>query len=192
MTVEPNPEAVTQLLHAVGRGEREAFDRLFPLVYGELEGLARRALRREWKRGDRTLLTQGLVHEAYLRMVDQPQPEWEGRAHFFAIAGRVMRQIMVDYARRRGAAKRGGDWHRVTLSGADPGFEVRLEEILALDRALDRLEALEPRLRQVVECRFFAGMKEEEIAAALGTSLRTVQRDWLKARAWLHKELYPE
>jgi RNA polymerase sigma factor (TIGR02999 family) len=125
-------------------------------------------------------------------MVDQPQPEWDGRAHFFAIAGRVMRQIMVDYARRRGAAKRGGDWHRVTLSGADPGFEVQLEEILSLDDALDRLEALEPRLRQVVECRFFAGMKEEEIATALGVSLRTVQRDWLKARAWLHKELYPE
>ncbi|HEX6199049.1 MAG TPA: sigma-70 family RNA polymerase sigma factor [Thermoanaerobaculia bacterium] len=181
---------MTRLLRRVGAGDREAFDRLFPLVYDELERIASRQLRRE--HGERTLLTQGLVHEAYLRMADQQAPEWQDRAHFFAIAARVMRQVLVDYARRRQAAKRGGDWQQVTLGGADPAFEVALEEVLSLDSALDRLEALEPRLRQVVECRFFAGMEETEIAAALGVSTRTVQRDWVKARAWLHKELHPE
>lgn len=180
---------MTRLLRQVGDGDREAFDQLFPLVYADLERIASRQLRRE--HGARTLMTQGLVNEAYLRLVDQAKPAWRDRAHFFAIAARVMRQILVDYARRRKAAKRGGDWDRVTLSGADPGFDVEIDDVLALDSALERLEEMEPRLRQVVECRFFAGMAEDEIAEALGVSTRTVQRDWMKARAWLHKELYP-
>ena len=188
--MEPRTRDVTRLLQRVGDGDREALDHLFPVVYRELERIASRQLRRE--HAQRTLLTQGLVHEAYLRMLGQEQPEWRDRAHFFAIAARVMRQILVDHARRRQAAKRGGEWHRVTLTGADPAFEVEVDEILALDGALNRLEDLDPRLRQVVECRFFAGMAEDEIAEALGVSTRTVQRDWTKARAWLHKELYPE
>lgn len=187
--MEADTAGVTRLLRQVGAGDREAFDQLFPLVYADLERIASRQLRRE--HGARTLMTQGLVNEAYLRLVDQAKPDWRDRAHFFAIAARVMRQVLVDYARRRKAAKRGGDWDRVTLSSADPAFDVEIDDVLALDAALDRLEELEPRLRQVVECRFFAGMAEEEIAAALGVSTRTVQRDWMKARAWLHKELYP-
>ena len=186
---------VTQLLHRAGRGDRAAFDRLVPLVYDELQRIASRQLRRE--HGERTLRTQGLVHEAYLRLLGPeadpgrgPEwPTWQNRAHFLAIAARVMRQILVDGARRRGAAKRGGDWARVTLTGADPAVDASSDEILALDQALDRLEAMEPRLRKVVECRYFADMTEEEIAAALDVSTRTVQRDWMKARAWLHQEL---
>lgn len=186
---------VTQLLQQAHRGDREAFDRLVPLVYEELERIARGQLRRE--HGERTLRTQGLVHEAYLRLLGSGDdrddrakgPHWESRAHFLAIAARVMRQVLVDGARRRGAAKRGGDWHRVTLSGADPAFDVSFDEVLALDAALDRLEEMEPRLRRVVECRYFAEMTEDEIAAALDVSTRTVQRDWMKARAWLHQEL---
>ncbi len=183
---------VTQLLQQAHRGDREAFDRLVPLVYEELERIARGQLRRE--HGQRTLRTQGLVHEAYLRLLGSGDdrgkgPNWESRAHFLAIAARVMRQVLVDGARRRGAAKRGGDWHRVTLSGADPAVDVSFDEVLALDAALDRLEEMEPRLRRVVECRYFAEMTEDEIAAALEVSTRTVQRDWMKARAWLHQEL---
>ena len=186
---------VTQLLQQAHRGDREAFDRLVPLVYEELERIARGQLRRE--HGERTLRTQGLVHEAYLRLLGSgndrddrtKSPHWESRAHFLAIAARVMRQVLVDGARRRGAAKRGGDWHRVTFSGADPAVDVAFDEVLALDAALDRLEEMEPRLRRVVECRYFAEMTEDEIAAALEISTRTVQRDWMKARAWLHQEL---
>ncbi|MGD2115333.1 MAG: ECF-type sigma factor [Acidobacteriota bacterium] len=188
------------LLQRVNRGDREAFDRLVPLVYDELQRIAHRQLRRE--HGERTLRTQGLVHEAYLRLLG-PTPErggrgeggggrgphWESRTHFLAIAARIMRQVLVDGARRRGAAKRGGDWQRVTFSGADPAVDVSFDQILALDEALDRLEEMEPRLRRVVECRYFAEMTEEEIAAALQVSTRTVQRDWTKARAWLHQEL---
>lgn len=177
---------VTVLLHRAGRGDRAAFDRLFPLVYDELQKIASRQLRRE--HGERTLRTQGLVHEAYLRLLGQ-EADWRDRAHFLAIAARVMGQILVDSARRRKAAKRGGDWARVTLSGVDAAAEVSFDEIIALDEALGRLEQMEPRLRRVVECRYFADMSEEEIAAALGVSTRTVQRDWMKARAWLHQEL---
>lgn len=180
---------VTRLLHQVQAGDREAFDQLLPLVYDELRRVARGQLRRE--RAGHTLFPTALVHEAYLKLADQGQGvDWQGRAHFLAIASRAMRQILVDYARRKGAEKRGGDWQRTTLTQRQLGVEVRLEDFLSLDAALDRLDRLEPRLRQVVEHRFFAGMTEEEVAEVLGVSARTVQRDWLKARAWLHKELY--
>jgi RNA polymerase sigma factor (TIGR02999 family) len=181
---------VTQLLLEAQTGDRAALNRLLPLVYDELRRVAQRQMRRE--RPGHTLLTTGLVHEAYLKLVDEAQVEWQGRAHFFGIAARAMRQILVDHARRRGAEKRGGQWRRTTLADERLGLGVPMEELLALDLALDRLDALDPRLREVVEYRFFAGMNEEEIGEVLGVSARTVRRDWVKARAWLYKELYPE
>jgi RNA polymerase sigma factor (TIGR02999 family) len=181
---------VTRLLLEAQSGDRAALNRLLPLVYEELRRVAQRQMRRE--RPGHTLLTTGLVHEAYLKLVDEAEVEWQGRAHFFGIAARAMRQILVDHARRRGAEKRGGQWRRTTLADERLGLGVPMEELLALDVALDRLDALDSRLREVVEYRFFAGMSEEEIGEVLGVSTRTVRRDWVKARAWLYKELYPE
>ncbi len=177
---------ITRLLAAVRDGERQALDRLLPLVYDELRSLARRQMGRE--RPDHTLHSTALVHEAYLKLAGAGGVEAADRNHFLAIAARAMRQVLVDHARRRLAAKRGGDWQVTTLADGHQAVEFRPEEMLALDRALERLE---PRQRQVVEYRFFAGMEEAEIAAVLGMSERTVRRDWVKARAWLYRELYP-
>lgn len=181
---------VTQLLKAARDGDTGALDRLLPIVYQELRHLARRQLRAE--RAGHTLQTTGLVHEAYLKLVDQRGVEWQGRAHFLGVAARAMRQVLIDYARRRGAVKRGGGWTRTTLDNERLPVEFPVEELLALNDALDRLNDIDRRLRQVVECRFFCGMTEEEIAEVLDVTPRTVQRDWVKARAWLYKELYPE
>ncbi|NIR43592.1 MAG: sigma-70 family RNA polymerase sigma factor [Gemmatimonadetes bacterium] len=183
-----SPE-VTRLLRAARDGDATAFDRLLPLVYAELKSIADRQLRRE--RAGHTLGTTGLVHEAYLKLVDQSGVEWENRAHFYAVASRAMRQVLIDYARRRAAQKRGGDRERQTLEELPAADSIEPEELLALDAALDRLGQMDERLRKVVEYRFFGGMKEDEIADTLGVTPRTVQRDWVKARAWLHKELYP-
>ncbi len=180
---------VTQLLHGARGGDHGAFDRLLPLIYDELRAIARRQLRRE--QIGHTLRSTALVHEAYLKLVDQAGVEWRDRAHFFGIAARAMRQVLIDYARRRGAEKRGGDVVRTTLSDQELALDVPLEELLALDDALTRLAEVDERLRQVVEYRFFGGMPEEEIAEVLGVSTRTVQRDWLRARAWLYAKLYP-
>jgi RNA polymerase sigma factor (TIGR02999 family) len=180
---------VTQLLHGARDGDPGAFDRLLPLIYDELRAIARRQLRRE--QVGHTLQPTALVHDAYLKLVDEARVEWRDRAHFFGIAARAMRQVLIDYARRRGAEKRGGDVVRTALSDQELAMEVPLEELLALDDALDRLAEVNERLRQVVEFRFFGGMAEEEIAEVLGVSTRTVQRDWLRARAWLYAELYP-
>jgi RNA polymerase sigma-70 factor, ECF subfamily len=185
---EGNPRGeVTRLLHAVGRGEREALDALLPLVYEELRFLARRQLGRE--HAPRTLRATGLVHEAYLKLAAGGGVQASDRAHFLAIAARAMRQVLVDHARRRRAARRGGQWAATTLTDGIGGVDLGLDEILSLDQALDQLDL---RQRQVVECRFFAGMEEQEIAAALGLSERTVRRDWVKARAWLYRRLYAE
>jgi len=188
---ETTTEEVTALLRNVKNGDREAFDQLLPKVYGELRRVAERQLWRE--RQGHTLRATALVHEVYLKLVDQAQVEWQGRAHFLAVSARAMRQILIDHARRKAAEKRGGDWERATL-GAGEGFgvEMSMEDLLTLDQALDDLEKLEPRLRQVVEYRFFGGMTEQQIAEVLGVTTRTVQRDWVKARAWLYKELYPK
>lgn len=183
----PPRSEITRLLAAVRDGERQALDRLLPLVYEELRSLARRQMGRE--RPDHTLHSTALVHEAYLKLAGGGGVEAADRNHFLAIAARAMRQVLVDHARRRLAAKRGGDWQLTTLADGHQAVEFRPEEMLALDRALERLE---PRQRQVVEYRFFAGMEEAEIAAVLGMSERTVRRDWVKARAWLYRELYPE
>ena len=179
------PGEVTQLLQAVRNGDSEALDRLVPLVYDELRELARRELYRE--ASGHTLHATALVHEAYLKLAGTGMPASD-RSHFLAIAARSMRQVLVDHARRRKAVKRGGDMVRTTLTDAGAQVEFRPDELIALDAALERLDE---RQRQIVELRFFAGMEEKEIAGVLGVSDRTVRREWVKARAWLYRDMYP-
>jgi RNA polymerase sigma factor (TIGR02999 family) len=178
---------VTELLVAWGKGNREALDRLMPLVYEALHRLAHQQLRRE-RRG-RTLGTTGLVHEAYLRLVDQSRVRLENRTHFLSLAARMMRRVLVDAARKRRAAKRGSGEGQVPLSEApEPGFASD-EHLLALDEALTRLEAFDAHLSQVVEMRYFGGFTFDETAEVLGTSTTSAWRDWNTARAWLHDAL---
>jgi RNA polymerase sigma factor (TIGR02999 family) len=165
----------------------EAADRIFSLVYDELRQLAGGLMRRE--RPDHTLQATALVNEAYCRLVDQTRIEWESRAHFFGVAARAMRQILVDHARERAAAKRGGDWQRVTLDeqlGVAAPHEV---EVLDLDRALSKLAEMDERMARIVELRVFTGLTAEEVAQVLGVSRRTVQGDWKVAKLWLAREL---
>lgn len=178
---------VTQLLRAYGQGDREAFDRILPMVYDDLRRIARGRLGRG--KPDQVLDTTALVHESYLKLVDQSAADYQDRSHFLAVAARAMRQVVVDFARRRGAAKRGGGGIQTTLQEGHVLIAGQAEQVLALDQALTRLGSRSPRLAQVVECRFFAGLSEEETAAALGVSLRTAQREWMRARAWLQEEL---
>jgi RNA polymerase sigma factor (TIGR02999 family) len=176
---------VTRLLHAARGGDREAMDRIVPLIYDDLRALARRQLRREL--GERTMRPTSLVHEAYMKLSKGAALHAGDRPHFLAIAARAMRQVLVDDARRRSAAKRGHPWEHTTLGDHEWAVALGPEEVLALNDAIDLLE---PRQRQVVECRFFGGMEEPEIAATLGVTERTVRRDWVKARAWLYRSLY--
>lgn len=191
---------LTGLLEAAARGDRDAFDRAFGLLYAELAALAR--AQRGRRRDNPTLDTTALVHEAYLKLLKPMavapagDPRWESRGHFFALAARAMRHILVNYAEARRAAKRGGGARLVTLDesgGAERAFNPvaaeAADEILALHEALDRLERLDPRQARVVECRFFAGLTVPDTAAALGLSEATVKRDWRLASAWLHREL---
>jgi RNA polymerase sigma factor (TIGR02999 family) len=172
---------------AWGRGETSALDRLVPLVHDELRRLARRYMRRE--RPDHTLQATALVNEAYLRMIAVSEVRWQNRAHFFAIAARVMRQILVDSARRHRAPQRGGTTSHVSLDEALVPSPVRHPDLVALDEALTRLELVHPRKSQVVELRYFGGMKLEEAATVLGVSRDTVKRDWRFAKLWLLREL---
>lgn len=179
---------ITHALVAWQRGDREAFGTLVTLAYEELRRIARRQLRRA--RPAETLDTTGLVHEAYLKLAGRRGGvAWEDRAHFYAICAHAMRQILVDFARRRCAGKRGDGQPAVDLDACDVAVLDQAETVLLVDRALDRLAAADARLARVVECRFFAGLTEEETAAALGVSSRTVRRDWLLARAWLREQL---
>jgi RNA polymerase sigma factor (TIGR02999 family) len=180
-------EPITALLLQASLGDRAAMDQLFPLVYDQLRRMASSSLRRE--RPDHTLGTTGLVHEAYLRLVDQTRVGWRDRAHFYAVAALAMRRILVDYARRHRRVKRGGGQRPVSLDEGAVSLDERAENIVALDEALTRLAELNPRLSRIVECRFFGGLTEEEIAEALGVTTRTVKRDWAKARGWLYQEL---
>jgi RNA polymerase sigma factor (TIGR02999 family) len=157
----------------------------FSIVYDELKRVAHRQLRSQ----DATLCTTELVHEAYLKLGNSPDADWDSRAHFFGSASRAMRQVLVDFARRRRADKRGGSWRRVSLSDVGAALEIELDEILALDDALEHLDAVDPRLREVVELRFFGGLSNEDVGRILGVSPRTVERDWLKARLLLLHEL---
>jgi RNA polymerase sigma factor (TIGR02999 family) len=183
----PDTEPVTELLLELRDGRAGVMDRLYPLVYDELRRIAHRALRGE--RTGHTIGTTGLVHEAYLRLVDQARLEYRDRGHFYGIAARAMRHILVDYARRHRAAKRGGAQKMIVLDEALLGVEDRAEALLALDEALKELETLDPRLGQVVQCRFFGGLTEEETGEVLGVTARTVRRDWLKAKGWLYHQL---
>jgi len=184
-------QSVTDLLQRAGAGDPTAPDLVYPLVYEHLRVMARRQLRREAI--GHSLNTTGLVHEAYLKLVDQRRSQFKDRAHFFAIAATAMRRILVDHARRHGAVKRGAGAKRVPLETvADMGAEDRADLLVELDASLIRLAALDARQARVIECRFFGGLTEEETAEALGTSVRTVKRDWAKARSWLYDALYPE
>lgn len=187
--MDANPADVTRLLQAWSDGSGEAFDRLIEVVYDDLSRIAHRHLQGE--RSGHTLDTCALVHESYLNLVDKPGDEWRSRAQFYAVASKVMRRILVDYARRRRAQKRGGDRVRITWEEGLEGKERDLDELLALDEALTGLAEKNGRLGDVVECRFFGGMTTVETAEALGVSRRTIERDWRRARAYLYRELGP-
>lgn len=185
----PDESEITTLLAAMRDGDSSAMDRLFPLVYREFHERAHRQLAQR-RPGD-TLSTTALVHETYLKLVGSSSRSYHDRVHFFAVASRAMRQILVDYARRSTAHKRGGG-RVVTLEPEAIGNPDRAEELVALDEALERLEALDPRLVRIVELRFFGGLSVDEAADALGISPRTVKRDWQKARAFLYDAVRAE
>ena len=185
---ESSPENVTQLLRQWSEGSRDALDDLLPLVYDELHKQARRYLRRE--RQDHTLQTTALIHEAYIKLIGQSDVRWESPNHFFAIAAKMMRRILVDHARTKLRDKRGGD--DVKLPFDEAMFVVVDEkdvDLIALDEALDRLEAIDAQQARVVELRYFSGLSLEETAEAIGVSRATTARDWAMAKAWLHREL---
>jgi RNA polymerase sigma factor (TIGR02999 family) len=178
---------ITALLQRHRAGDRQAYDDLLSLVYDHLRHVARGQLARGWP--STTLTPTALVHEIYLQLADETRVAWQDRSHFFAICARAMRRVLVDHARHHGAQKRAGDRRRLLLDDVDLGVDAQAELIVAVDEALTSLERLNPRFSRVVECRYFAGLTEDETAAALDTSVRTVQRDWMRARAWLLKEL---
>jgi RNA polymerase sigma factor (TIGR02999 family) len=181
---------VTQLLHAWSEGEPQALDRLTPLVYDELHRLARRHMAHE--RPGHTLQTTALVNEAYLELVDSVQADWQNRAHFYAVCARVMRRILVDWARSRNMFKRGGGVHLVGLEDTFVGAQEPDAALVALDDALSALAECDARKARVVELRFFGGLSMEETAAVLKVSEETVQRDWRFAKSWLRRELSAE
>ena len=181
------PENITQLLNQWSDGDEGALDRLTPLVYEELRKQAARYLRRE--RPGHTMQTTVLINEAYLRLIDAKEVRWQGRAHFFAIAANLMRRILVDHARQRNAAKRGGSPIHVTLDRIIATAKQSNIEVLAIDEALTKLAGIDRQQAQIVELRFFSGLSVEETAAALAISPRTVKRDWSVARAWLRREI---
>ncbi len=180
-------ESVTALLVDLSNGDRAAMERLAPLVYEELRRIARRHFRREPT--DHTLQSTALVHEAYMRLVDQTGVQWRNRAHFFGVAAEMMRRILVDHARHRKAIKRGAGAVKLSLDDAIGIGERRDLELVALDEALTALAALDPQQCRVVELRFFAGLSIEETAEVLGISPATVKRDWVTAKAWLLREM---
>ncbi|MEM1096219.1 MAG: sigma-70 family RNA polymerase sigma factor [Bacteroidota bacterium] len=180
----------TQLLHDLTGGNRAVADALLPLVYDELYAMAQRQLRSE--RANHTLSPTALVHEAYLRLIEQDRVTWQNRAHFCALAALAMRRILINYAKQRQAEKRGGGLANVTLEDEHTARTTRADELLALDEALERLEAMNERHAKVVVYRFFGGLTQEEIAEVLGVSVPTVRRDWRLARAWLSTALAGE
>lgn len=195
---EADEEEIASALAMLRRGAPDAMQRLVPLVYSELRRVAHRQLAAE--SAGHTLSTTALVHEAYLRLAEQSRTQWASRAQFFGLAAQAMRRVLVDYARRRQAARRGGPGARpLSLDDAEAGPDAdalvaaaRGDELLALDEALERLAAMDVRAARVVECRFFGGLTESETAEALGVSTRTVASDWLMARGWLYQALRRE
>lgn len=194
MTVASSSPDITRLLVQWSEGDAEALERLVPLVYGELKRIASNQLRRE--RPEHTMAPTALVHELYLRLIDQRGATWENRIHFFSLAAQLMRRILVDYARARNADKRGGSVTRISideaLEGGWPkpeGEDPATADVLAVDQALERLTRLDRDQGRIVELRFFAGLSVEETAHVLKRSPRTVKREWRLARAWLYREL---
>lgn len=186
MSARP-PNELTQILEAITAGDREAADRLLPLVYNELRALARGKMARE--RAGQTLQPTALVHEAYLRLFGKTRPRWENRAHFFGAAAEAMRRILIERARSQARLKRGGARERVPLTEIAGEQTLDAEDLLSIDRALDGLEARDPAMARVVKLRYFAGLTVDETAAALDVGPRTVDRHWTAARAWLQREL---
>lgn len=181
------PSQVSKLLVNWRQGDERAREALIPLVYDELRRLARRHLRRE--RPDHTLQSAALVHEAYLRLIRQDQPQWQNRAHFFGVAAQLMRHILVDHARNRAAAKRGAGAPRLSLDPELALPQTRDVDLVGLDDALNQLAVLDPQQGRVVELRFFGGLSIEETSVVLGISPATVKREWATARAWLQREM---
>lgn len=191
---DSHPQSVSRVLDELRAGNRGAFDELFPLVYDELHQIAARQ-RRRWT-GDETLNTTAVVNEAYLKLVDQSAPDWRSRAHFLAVASTAMRQILIDYAKRKRTAKRGGGQPHLALHDIESALHrdedasgARDEVLVALDESLDRLHQRDQRQARIVECRFFGRMSIEDTAEALGVSPATVKRAWALAQAWLYRDL---
>src|SRR4026207_170638 len=181
---------ITELLVGYGRGDKGALDQLMPIVYDELRRQAARYLRRE--QAGHTLQTTALIHEAYVRLVDQRNVQWQNRAHFFGIAAQMMRRILVDHARTKKRVKRGGSDVKVSLADATVAVKGQDLDVVALDEALNRLAEIDQQQSKVVELRFFSGLTVEETAEVMGISPATVKRDWSMAKAWLHRELSGE
>jgi RNA polymerase sigma factor (TIGR02999 family) len=187
---EPSPTDVTGLLIRWSQGDPQALDRLMPAIYDECRRIAERQLRREHR--DHTLDPTSLVHELYLRLVDQRRATWANRAQFFGVAAQLMRRVLVDYARARHARKRGGSATFVSLAAAaETPNDSPVGDVLAIDEALQRLAAYDPEQVRIIELRFFAGLTVEETAHVVGRSPRTVKREWQLAKAWLYRELRP-
>lgn len=184
---EPSSQLVSELLQAWRAGDPAALERLTPLVYAELHRLAHRYMRRE--NAGHTLQTSALVNEAFVRLLEHQQVDWQNRAHFFGLAAQMMRHILLDHARTQTRAKRGGGARQVAFDETAIVSGERAAELIALDDALNDLAALDPRKSRLVELRFFGGLNNEEVAEVLGMSLRTVEREWRKAKAWLHRAL---
>ena len=185
--VPKDVENITDLLVSYGRGDKESLDKLMPVVYDELRRQAARYLRRE--QPGHTLQTTALIHEAYVRLVDQRNVQWQNRAHFFGIAAQMMRRILVDHARTKKRAKRGGSDIKVSLDDATVAVKGQDLDVVAVDEALTRLAKIDEQQSRVVELRFFSGLTVEETAEVMGISPATVKRDWSLAKAWLHREL---
>lgn len=181
---------ITEILRACRRGDDDAFQRLLEVTYNDLRRIAHRQLRRAHP--GMTVQTTGLIHEVYLKLAGHVQLDWRDRSHFYAISATAMRQIIIDHAKKKSTLKHGGHITHFELDEGRLGISRQAELLLTLDAALHRLAAFDPRLIQVVECRYFAGYSERETAQALGVSLRTVQRDWMRAKAWLREEIDPE
>ena len=188
--VKEGGENITELLVGYGRGDKEALDKLMPIVYDELRRQAARYLRRE--QPGHTMQTTALIHEAYVRLVDQRNVQWQNRAHFFGIAAQMMRRILVDHARTKKRAKRGGSAVKVSLADATIPVKEQDLDVVALDEALNRLAEIDEQQSRVVELRFFSGLTVEETAEVMHISPATVKRDWSMAKAWLHRELSRE
>ena len=183
----PNQPDVTGLLIDLDAGDRSAFETLVTVLYEDLSRMARGHLRRHG--GQVTMPTSGLVHEAFLKLTDQTRLSWENRAHFLGVYARVMRNILIDMARKKKTAKHGGDHFRVTLDESHLQIHAEAEDLIALEEALVELQSVDPRLVKVVECRFFGGLSDQETALVLQVNERTVRRDWVKARTLLHRSL---